>query len=194
MDRSEFAKKYQAALMAATVINLTGDINCKQMDVYIAQRTKILSSDKKESPIVITLTSVGGDIEWAWALVDDIQRLSEFREVLLLGRGKVSSAAVLILLALPLERRFLAERSTVYVHRRKTSFGDRLIGHDDAHEYAMKEHAATVANGRRIDEEWIHFMGQQTSIKAEGIRQLMEEPRFIVGNELVEMGFVSAIV
>ena len=84
-------------------IILTGEIN-KDLADQIVRQLLILDTDDSKAPIYMYIDSPGGDVDAGFAIFDMIRFVKA--PVYLIGMGLVASAATLVLLAVPKDRRF----------------------------------------------------------------------------------------
>ena len=95
-------------------IILTGEIN-KDLADEIARELLILDSEDPKAPITMYIDSPGGDVDAGFAIYDMIRFISA--PVNLVGMGLIASAATLILLAVPKERRVGLPNSRYLIHQ-----------------------------------------------------------------------------
>jgi ATP-dependent Clp protease protease subunit len=94
-------------------IMLSGEIDKESAEKVIKQML-ILEAENDE-PIKIFINSPGGDVEAGFAIFDMARFIKN--EVYMIGMGLVASAATLVLLAVPAERRIALPNSTYLIHQ-----------------------------------------------------------------------------
>ena len=94
-------------------ILLTGEVNKDLSEKVIRQL--ILLESLSEEPITILIDSPGGDVYAGFSIFDMIRFVKA--PVRILGMGLIASAAALILLAVPRERRFGLPNSSYLIHQ-----------------------------------------------------------------------------
>ncbi|MCQ2582706.1 MAG: ATP-dependent Clp protease proteolytic subunit [Treponema sp.] len=94
-------------------IILTGEIN-KELADQIARQLLILDAEE-EKPIYMFIDSPGGDVDAGFAIFDMIRFVKS--PVYLIGMGLIASAATLILLSVPKERRVGLPNSRYLIHQ-----------------------------------------------------------------------------
>lgn len=94
-------------------IILTGEIN-KDLADSIARQLLILDSEE-EKPIYMYIDSPGGDVDAGFAIYDMIRFVKS--PVYLIGMGLIASAATLVLLSVPKDRRFGLPNSRYLIHQ-----------------------------------------------------------------------------
>ena len=94
-------------------IILSGEIN-KELAEKIARQLLILEADSDE-PIRLFIDSPGGDADAGYAIFDMIRFINA--PVITIGMGLIASAASIVLLAAPKERRFGMPNSRYLIHQ-----------------------------------------------------------------------------
>lgn len=95
-------------------IILTGEVK-KELADEIARQLLILDSEDEKKPIYMYIDSPGGDVDAGFAIFDMIRFVKA--PVYLVGMGLIASAATLILLAVPKERRVGLPNSRYLIHQ-----------------------------------------------------------------------------
>ena len=95
-------------------IVLTGEVN-KELADAIAKQLLILDSEDEKAPIYMYIDSPGGDVDAGFAIYDVIRFIKA--PVYLIGMGLIASAATLILVAVPKERRIGLPNSRYLIHQ-----------------------------------------------------------------------------
>lgn len=100
-------------LLKTRSIILSGEINKDSADKLI--RDLLILDNESNDPVKIYINSPGGDVDAGYAIYDMIRFVSS--PVTLIGTGLVASAAALILLAVPAERRVGLPNSSYLIHQ-----------------------------------------------------------------------------
>jgi ATP-dependent Clp protease protease subunit len=95
-------------------IILTGEIK-KELADEIARQLLILDSEDDKAPIYMYIDSPGGDVDAGFAIYDIIRFVKA--PVYLIGMGLIASAATLILLSVPKEKRVGLPNSRYLIHQ-----------------------------------------------------------------------------
>ena len=95
-------------------IILTGEVN-KELADSIARQLLILDTEDSKAPIYLYIDSPGGDVDAGFAIFDMIRFVKS--PVYLIGMGLIASAATLILLSVPKERRLGLPNSRYLIHQ-----------------------------------------------------------------------------
>ena len=116
-DKEEKQKPQDAFLdrfLKTRQIILTDEIN-KALADQIAKQLLILDAEDEKAPIYMYIDSPGGDVDAGFAIFDMIRFVKA--PVYLIGMGLIASAATLVLLSVPKERRFGLPNSRYLIHQ-----------------------------------------------------------------------------
>lgn len=102
----------QKMLKTRTIL-LTGEIN-KELAEKVIKQLLLLEADS-EDPIKIFIDSPGGDADAGFAIFDMIRFIKP--KVSCIGMGLVASAASIVLIAVPIERRIALPNSHYLIHQ-----------------------------------------------------------------------------
>lgn len=101
-------------LKKTRTILLSGEIN-RELSESVIRQLLILEADDSEKPVWIYINSPGGEVDSGFAIYDMMRFIT--CPVYVLGVGLVASAAALIYVAVPKERRFALPDSTYLIHQ-----------------------------------------------------------------------------
>ena len=160
-------------------ILLTGEISEESAEKVVRQLL-ILEADGKE-PIYVYIDSPGGDVYAGFAIFDAIRFIEA--PVWIVGAGLVASAAALILLASPKERRVGLPHSSYLIHQ--PSSGMKGVATD------IEIHAAELAKTRaKINE----IIAQETGTPLEKVAKDTDRDYWLNAEESVSYGLISRVV
>lgn len=100
-------------LLKNRIVMISGEINKDRADEF-ARQMLVLDSESSD-PIYVYINSPGGDVDSGFAIYDMIRFVSS--PVTVVGMGLVASAAALIFLSVPAERRVGFPNSTYLIHQ-----------------------------------------------------------------------------
>ena len=92
---------------------LSGEINKDSADKFI--KDLLVLEAESQDPIKVFINSPGGDVDAGFAIYDMVRFVS--CPVIMIGMGLVASAASLVLLAVPAERRVALPNSSYLIHQ-----------------------------------------------------------------------------
>ena len=164
--------KTRQILMSGEVSEELADKICRQLLILEAD------SDK---PIYLYIDSPGGDVYAGFAIFDTIRFINA--PVYTIGMGLVASAAALILLAAPKERRLGVANSSYLIHQ--PSSGMKGVATD------IEIHAAELAKTRvKINE----IIAEETGTALDKVSKDTDRDYWLNAEESVEYGLISKII
>ena len=160
-------------------ILLSGEINEDNTEKIIRQ-ILILEADS-DKPIYIYIDSPGGDVDAGFAIFDAIRFVNA--PVYTIGMGLIASAAALILLAAPKERRLGLPHSHYLIHQ--PSSGMKGVATD------IEIHAAEIAKTKAKLNDIIAF---ETGTPLDKVSRDTDRDYWLDANESVEYGLISRVI
>jgi len=112
-SKEEGSEALSAKFLKTRQVMLSGEVN-KELAEKVVRQLLILEADN-DKPITIFIDSPGGDVDAGFAIFDAIRFVNA--PVYLVGMGLIASAAALILLAAPKERRYGLPNSHYLIHQ-----------------------------------------------------------------------------
>ena len=160
-------------------ILLSGEINEENADKVVRQLL-ILEADSDE-PIYIYIDSPGGDVDAGFAIFDTIRFINA--PVYTIGWGLVASAAALILLASPKERRLGLPHSHYLIHQ--PSSGMKGVATD------IEIHAAEIEKTKKLLNE---IIANETGTPVEKVASDTDRDYWLNADEAKTYGLISNVI
>jgi ATP-dependent Clp protease protease subunit len=160
-------------------ILLSGEINKSLGERIIRQL--ILLEDQGDDPIKVFIDSPGGDADAGFAIFDMMRFIKP--EVIIIGMGLVASAAAIILLAAPKERRIALPNSHYLIHQPLS--GMRGVATE------IEIHAKELDKLRRKINKLI---SEETGQKIEKVEKDTDRDYWMNAEEALEYGLISKII
>ena len=186
LDEEEESKKkekapepYAERFLKTRQIVLSGEINEELADSIVKQ-ILILENESKD-PIYIYIDSPGGDVDAGFAIFDTIRFVEA--PVYTVGMGLVASAASLILLAAPKDRRLGFPNSHYLIHQPLS----RMNGVATDIEIHAAEMAKTKAKINKI-------ISEETGTALEKVEKDTDRDYWLNADESVEYGLISKVI
>ncbi|MCR4734393.1 MAG: ATP-dependent Clp protease proteolytic subunit [Treponema sp.] len=161
-------------------IILSGEIN-KDLADSIARQFLILDAEDSKSPIFMYIDSPGGDVDAGFAIFDVIRFVEA--PVYLIGMGLIASAATLVLLSVPKERRLGLPNSRYLIHQ---PLGGMRGVATDIEIYAKDMEKIRAKLNKLISEE--------TGTNLEQVTKDTERDFWLDSEEAVKYGLISSII
>ena len=166
-------------LMKTRSVMLTGEITKESADQVVRQLL-VLDSESDE-PITVYINSPGGDVDAGFAIYDMVRFISA--PVTMVGIGLVASAASLVLLAVPAERRVGFANSSYLIHqplsKMKGVAADVLI------------HASVI---ERLRAKLDGIIAEATGKSVDEVSADTERDHWLFADEALSYGLISRIV
>ena len=161
-------------------IILSGEIN-KDLAEKIVSQLLVLEADDCEKTIYMYIDSPGGDVDAGFAIFDMIRFIKA--PVVLIGMGLIASAATLILLAVPKERRLGLPNSNYLIHQPMS--GMKGVATD------IKIHAKEMEKTRA---KLNKIIADETGTPIEQVSKDTERDYWLNASEAVNYGLISSII
>jgi ATP-dependent Clp protease protease subunit len=160
-------------------ILLSGEINKSLGERIIRQL--ILLEDQGDDPIKVFIDSPGGDADAGFAIFDMMRFIKP--EVIIIGMGLVASAAAIILLAAPQQRRIALPNSHYLIHQPLS--GMRGVATE------IEIHAKELDKLRRKINKLI---SEETGQKIDKVEKDTDRDYWMNAEEALKYGLVSKII
>lgn len=166
-------------LLKTRSILVSGEID-KELADRVVRQLLVLESESNE-PIRIYINSPGGDVDAGYAMFDMVRFIS--CDVCMIGMGLVASAAALLYLAVPAERRLALPNSTYLIHQPMS--GMKGVATD------IEIHARQIEKLRgKLD----RLIAEQTGKTVDEVTKDTERDYWMDAEEAKQYGLVSRIV
>jgi ATP-dependent protease ClpP protease subunit len=177
--------------LAQPHIRLFGEVEAAMLQSFFDQLEKAADAD----PLVVELTTYGGDAEFGRRLALELRILqtAKRREVLVLGKTTVWSAGVTILAAVPAERRWLTDDTLLMIHGRKINRTLELQGSLRAAEIAARRLLAEVEASMVVEEQGFRDLLEGCDFSLDELRKRARDDWYLTASEAVELGFAAGV-
>jgi len=180
------------ALLAMPHIRLSGEVDQAMYCDFCDQ----LGGAPGEGPLVVALSTLGGDPDVARAMADDVRLLTERggRELLFLGKAAVYSAGATFMAAFPIERRFLTRGTRLLLHERKLSKTLDLNGPLRPTLAKVKAALHEIEESIRIEEEGFRDLIAGSRVSLEMLREKAPANWYIEAEDARDLGLVRDVI
>ena len=179
-------------LLAVPHIQLHGTVD----EMMYANFKDQLLAAPGDGPVVVSITTLGGDPEMARAMGDSIRLLREYtgREALFLGKVAVYSAGATFMSAFPADKRFLTRNSRIMIHERLMNSTVQLSGPLNTLAPVLKAKLNEIEDSIRIQEEGFADLVRGSKVSLDELKQRAPNNWYIEANEARELGLVLDVI
>lgn len=178
----EMPDPLQEKFLKTRQILLSGEID-KDLADKIVRQLLILEADDDKKTIYMYIDSPGGDVDAGFAIFDMIRFIKA--PVVLVGMGLIASAATLVLLAVPKDKRVGLPNSRYLIHQPMLGGTMQAVATDI--EIHAKEMEKTRAQLNKI-------IADETGTSLEQVTKDTERDYWLDADEAVKYGLISGIV
>ncbi len=152
--------------------------------------------DDPQVPLVVSLTTLGGDPEVARAMGEDIRLLGAYkgRTSLFLGKVAVYSAGATFMSYFRRENRFLTRGTRLLVHERQITRTVELHGPLRTCVASLKAVLHEIEHSVMIEEEGFRLLIDQSAIRFEDLCARAQENWYIEAEEAKKLGLVLDVI
>lgn len=178
--------------LGAPHVRLAGGID---YDMYRRFQDDIAAA-KDADPIVISLTTLGGDPEVARAMGEDIRLLGAYqgRAAIFLGKVAVYSAGVTFMSYFRRENRFLTSGTRLMIHERQIARDIHLEGPLRTAVATLKAALNEIEQSIAIEEEGFHQLIDQSNVAFDDLRGRAPENWYVDAQEAKRIGLVLDVI
>ncbi|NJR78654.1 ClpP family protease [Sphingomonas corticis] len=179
-------------LLAAPHIQLHGPVN----EMMYAAFKDQLAGAPADGPIVVSLTTLGGDPEMARAMGDSIRLLRDYtgRETLFLGKVAVYSAGATFMSAFPADKRFLTRNTRLMIHERIMNSTVQLSGPLNTLSPVLLAKLNEIEDSIRIQDEGFADLVRGTNVALSELKAKAPSNWYIEAEEARDLGLVLDVI
>ena len=169
---------YEKILKTRPIL-LSGEINKESADKFIKDLL-VLESESKD-PVKVFINSPGGDVDAGFAIYDMVRFVS--CPVIMVGMGLIASAASLILLAVPAERRVGLPNSSYLIHQPLSEMKGNATD--------IEIHALQL---EKVKEKLNRIISEATGTALETVASDTDRDHWLDADQALAYGVISRIV
>ncbi len=179
-------------LLASPHVQLHGTVGDAMYDSF---RSQLLAAPV-DGPLIVSITTLGGDPEMGRAMGDDIRLLRDHtgRETLFLGKVAVYSAGATFMSAFPVDKRFLTRGTRLMLHERSMTSTVQLSGPLSTLPAVLKAKLNEIEQSIRIQEEGFRDIVAGSSVDLDELIARATSNWYIEAEEARDLGLVLDII
>ncbi len=186
------ARSAKYPLLAAPHIQLHGTVDGMMYANFQSQ----LANAPSDGPLVVSITTLGGDPEMGRAMGDDIRLLRKYtgRETLFLGKVAVYSAGATFMSAFPVEKRFLTQGTRLMLHERGMQSTLQLNGPLSTLPAILKAKLNEIEHSIVIQNEGFRDIVAGSQVSLEDLKAKATSNWYIEAEEARDLGLVLDVI
>jgi ATP-dependent protease ClpP protease subunit len=164
-------------------------------DMYASFRQQ-LADAPAEGPLVIAISTLGGDPEVARLMGDELRLLRDYtgRETLFLGKVAVYSAGATFMATFPPDKRFLTRGTRIMIHERIMNKTVEVSGPLKSCVATLKATLHEIEESVRIEEEGFRDIVADSRVTFEEVQQRAPSNWYIEAEEARDLGLVLDLI
>lgn len=169
-------------------------------DMYASFHDQLAQARKdvpRDQPMLLELTTTGGDAETARRIALDITlvREREQRRIVFLGKSFVYSAGITIMGAFPCEARYLTRDTELLIHERRLEKTLQLSGALRSNLAMLHDAIAEIESGQRLEREGFAQLVAGTQLSVDDLlEKVLEADWYLPAAEARKVGLVHAVI
>ena len=179
-------------LLAQPQVQLAGPVDDRMYNSFKQQ----VAQAHGDGPLVVSITTLGGDPEMARAMADDIRLIREYtgRETLFVGKVAVYSAGATFMSGFPTDKRWLTRGSRLMLHERQMSSTLQLNGPLNTLRYTLEAKLAEIADSIRIQDEGFQALVAGSSVTFDQLKERASSAWYIEAEQARDLGLVLDVI
>ena len=155
-----------------------------------------LANAPADGPLVVSITTLGGDPEMGRAMGDDVRLLRDYtgRETLFLGKVAVYSAGATFMSAFPFDKRFLTRGSRLMLHERLMNSTVNLSGPLSTLPATLKAKLNEIEHSIAIQEEGFRDIVAGSKVTLDELREKATSNWYIEAEEAKDLRLVLDVI
>ena len=172
-------------------IRLLGDIDEQMIQGFLDQSEHL----EGDGPVVLELSSMGGEAESARRLAEEIHLLGQAREVFFLGKSYVYSAGITLMAAVPSSHRYLTRDTILLLHERRMERTVQLSGALRSAIAVTRDLLAELEMGERLERRGFERLVAGSALSAQSLLdRVLERDWYMSADEALQLRLVAGLV
>lgn len=147
-----------------------------------------------DKPLVLELSTMGGDAESARRLAQEIRLLRQAREVFFLGKTYVYSAGITVMAAVPWTHRFVTADTVLLVHERRIERTVQLSGALRSAIAVARDLLAELEIGQVLERRGFDELAAGSKLNGDELLQrVLEKDWYLTAGEALELELIGGI-
>jgi ATP-dependent Clp protease, protease subunit len=148
-----------------------------------------------DGPVIVELSTAGGEADTARRLAQEIRMLGQTREVFFLGKTYVYSAGITVMSALPVSQRFLTRDTVLLVHERRLERTIQLKGALRSAIAVAQDLLAELEAGDQLERQGFERLVAGSDLSTEALlERVMKKDWYMTADEALRLKLVAGLV
>jgi hypothetical protein len=173
-------------------VRLHGSVDETMLSAWIDQ-TSALTPD---APLVLELTTTGGDAEVARRIADDVRllRVQGGRRTMMIGKTAVYSAGVTIMGGFDIADRWLSRDAVLLIHGRKLTKSLCIDGPLRSERSRVEALLAEIDDGLRLEEAEFSRLLQGSAVSLKELEERIIGDWYLTADQALERRLIAGVV
>lgn len=172
-------------------VRLIGTIDEDMLQNYLDQSAKV----EGDGPMVLELSTAGGEADTARRLAQEVRMLSQVRDVFFLGKTYVYSAGITVMAAVPPSHRFLTRDTVLLLHERRMERTVQLSGALRSSVSVVQDLMAELEIGQALERRGFEKLVEGSRLTADELLQrVMQKDWYMPADEALSLRLVAGLV
>ena len=191
MNDPDVSQQDKNDLLSAPQLRLVGSVD----EAMYAEFRNQLSAAPKDGPLVIAITTLGGNPEVARAMADDVRLLREAgRDIYFLGKAAVYSAGATFMAGFPVANRYFTRGSSILLHERQIAKTIQLNGPLKSCIAQLKAALNEIEHSIAIEEQGFRAIVDESEVAFEEVCEKAPDNWYIPCEEAAKRGIIAGVV
>ncbi|MDG5747399.1 ATP-dependent Clp protease proteolytic subunit [Qipengyuania sp. XHP0207] len=178
-------------VLTAPQLRLIGNVD----EAMYAEFRSQLAAAPQDGPLVIALTTLGGNPEVARAMADDVRLIRDAgRTIYFLGKTAVYSAGATFMAGFPVDCRFLTKGSSILLHERQIAKTINLSGPLRSCTAQLKAALHEIEHSIDIEEQGFRDIVDGSEVTFEEVRDKAPDNWYLDCDEAAERGMIAGVI
>ena len=178
-------------ILSAPQLRLIGAVD----EAMYAEFRNQLSAAPQEGPLVIALTTLGGNPEVARTMADDVRLIRDAgRTIYFLGKSAVYSAGATFMAGFPVDCRFFTKGSSILLHERQIAKTITLNGPLKSCTAQLKAALNEIEHSIDIEEQGFREIVDGSEVPFEEVRDKAPDNWYLGCEEAAERGLIAGVI
>ena len=178
-------------------VRLYGDVDGDMFKSFLDQVASARKAVSPDQPLILELTTTGGEAETARRMATDIRMLREHdgRKLLFIGKSAVYSAGITIMSGFEPQERYLTRHTELLIHERRVEKAIQLSGALRSNMPMLRDAMAELDSGSRLECQGFEQLVAGTKLTADQLlKKVMEADWYMDAAEAKELGLIRDIL